>query len=79
MQKYVLNQCREGLAVPVDSQQVVIGGFLARRSMAQILVQDALEKKDVSDIVHLLNDVDYEVRLISMTLLEKHSSYAMKG
>ncbi|KAI7853486.1 putative death-receptor fusion protein-domain-containing protein [Circinella umbellata] len=79
LRKYVLDQCREGLAVPVDPQQVVIGGFLARRSMAQILVQYALQKKDVSDVVHLLDDVDYEVRLISMTLLEKHSNYDMKG
>ncbi|KAI9264395.1 putative death-receptor fusion protein-domain-containing protein [Phascolomyces articulosus] len=79
LQQVVLNQCQEGLSVPVNAQEVVIGGFLARRSMAQILVQYALKKKDVSDVVYLLDDVDYEVRLISMTLLEKHSNYDMKG
>ncbi|KAI8146003.1 putative death-receptor fusion protein-domain-containing protein [Fennellomyces sp. T-0311] len=79
LQKRVLDQCREGIMAVTDARAVVVGGYLARRSMAQILVQDALKKGDVSSVVYLLEDVDYEVRLVSMELLKKHSSYGMKG
>ncbi|KAI9479552.1 putative death-receptor fusion protein-domain-containing protein [Zychaea mexicana] len=79
LRRAVLDQCRQGIAEEVVPQQVVIGGFLARRSMAQILVQDALEKQSISDILYLLDDIDYEVRLTCMTLLEKHSNSEMEG
>ncbi|KAI9318499.1 putative death-receptor fusion protein-domain-containing protein [Dichotomocladium elegans] len=71
----VIDTCLSEIKVP-RKEAIVYGNYLARESMAKIIVWTALRgyrsSVKVVDIMFLLDDPDYEVRLTSMELLKKH-------
>lgn len=71
----LIDQSLEQIGEP-RGPPTLIGNYLARQSMARIIVISALkhyrESLKVSDTLFLLDDPDYEVRLMAMNLLEQH-------
>lgn len=71
----LIDQSMEQIREP-HGPSTLIGNYLARQSMARIIVISALKhyrgSLKVSDTLFLLDDPDYEVRLMAMNLLEQH-------
>lgn len=71
----MLEQCVQGLSIE-SIDHPVIGGYLVRQAMANIVVLSALkgykDNMKLTDVLYLLDDRDYEVRLTTMQRLENH-------
>ncbi|KAG0183361.1 hypothetical protein DFQ28_008852 [Apophysomyces sp. BC1034] len=72
LQDAIVEHCREGIFHGDISD---IGAYLLRQKMAGIIVSATLKKGDaLDDILRLMEDRDYEVRLIVMEKLKAHFS-----
>ncbi|KAF7721980.1 hypothetical protein EC973_003893 [Apophysomyces ossiformis] len=66
----IFEHCHQGI---FDTDISGIGAYLLRQKMADIIVSASFKKgSSLGDILHLMQDRDYEVRLIVMEKLKDH-------